>query len=138
MTLVNSISAIFNALRFIWSGALDKLPFKYVYGVLVLIQISIASSMSLTAQNKVSYMVVVCLVLFCVGGHFALFPNVVRQIYGRQATFLYGWMMTGTGIASLLIEVLTLSRFGDEYLIMFFITGAGSLVSMMILMFVFE
>ena len=94
--------------------------------------------MSLTAQNKVSYMVVVCLILFCVGGHFALFPNVVRQIYGRQATFLYGWMMTGTGIASLLIEVLTLSRFGDEYLIMFFITGAGSLVSMMILMFVFE
>ena len=135
---MNSISAIFNALRFIWSGALDKLPFKYVYGVLVLMQISIASSMSLTAQNKVSYMVVVCLVLFCVGGHFALFPNVVRQIYGRQATFLYGWMMTGTGIASLLIEILTLSQFGDEYLIMFFITGAGSLISMMILMFVFE
>ena len=135
---MNSISAIFNALRFIWSGALDKLPFKYVYGVLVLMQISIASSMSLTAQNKVSYMVVVCLVLFCVGGHFALFPNVVRQIYGRQATFLYGWMMTGTGIASLLIEILTLSQFGDEYLIMFFITGAGSLISMLILMFVFE
>ena len=135
---MNSISAIFNALRFIWSGALDRLQFKYVYGVLVLMQISIASSMSLTAQNKISYMVVVCLVLFCVGGHFALFPNVVRQIYGRQATFLYGWMMTGTGIASLLIEVLTLSRFGEEYLIMFFITGAGSLVSMMILMFVFE
>ena len=47
-------------------------------------------------------------------------------------------MMTGTGIASLLIEILTLSQFGDEYLIMFFITGAGSLISMMILMFVFE
>ena len=30
---MNSISAIFNALRFIWSGALDKLQFKYVYGV---------------------------------------------------------------------------------------------------------
>ena len=135
---MNSVSAIFNALRFIWSGALDKLPFKYVYGALVIIQILIACSMSLTAQNKVSYMVVVCLVLFCVGGHFALFPNVVRQIYGRQATFLYGWMMTGTGIASLLIEILTLSQFGDEYLIMFFITGAGSLISMLILMFVFE
>ena len=135
---MNSVSAIFNALRFIWSGSLDKLPFKYVYGALVLIQILIAFSMSLTAQNKVSYMIVVCLILFCVGRHFALFPNIVRQVYGKQATFLYGWMMTGTGIASIFIAVLTLSRFGDNYLVMFYITGAGSLVSMVILIFVFE
>ena len=83
LTLVNSISSTFNALRFIWSGALDKLPFKYVYGVLLCIQISIACSMNLATSNKVSYMVVVCLVLFCVGGHFALFPNIVRQIFGK-------------------------------------------------------
>ena len=94
--------------------------------------------MSITASNRISYMVVVCLVLFCVGGHFALFPNILRQIYGKQATFLYGWCMTGTGIASLLIEVLTLSSFGEEYLIMFFIMGSGSLVSMILLLFCFE
>ena len=78
LTLVNSISAIFNSLRFIWSGAIDKLPFNYVYGVLLLLQISIACSMSMTASNRISYLVVVCLVLFCVGGHFALFPNILR------------------------------------------------------------
>ena len=37
LTTVGSISAIFNALRFIWSGAIDKLQFKYVYGTLLLI-----------------------------------------------------------------------------------------------------
>ena len=37
LTLVGSVSAIFNALRFIWSGSIDKLPFKYVYGALLLI-----------------------------------------------------------------------------------------------------
>ena len=37
LTLVNSISAIFNSVRFIWSGALDKTSFKKVYGVLIMI-----------------------------------------------------------------------------------------------------
>ena len=83
LTLVNSISALFNALRFIWSGAIDKFAFRNIYGILLLIQISIACTMFITDQSKVSYMVIVCLVLFCVGGHFALFPNVIRQIYGK-------------------------------------------------------
>ena len=86
LTLVSSISAIFNAARFFWSGALDKMPFNYVYGLLLLIQILIAGTMFLTKDSKTTYMIAVCLVLFCVGGHFALFPNIIRQIYGRQAT----------------------------------------------------
>ena len=138
LTLVNSISAIFNALRFVWSGAIDKLPFRYIYGALLLMQISLACSMSLTEHSKVSYMIVVCLVLFCVGGHFALFPNIIRQIYGKQATFLYGWCFTGTGIASLMIEVLILSRFGDDYLTMFLLTGSGSLIAFAILLTLFD
>ena len=83
-------------------------------------------------------MIVVCLVLFCVGGHFALFPNIIRQIYGKQATFLYGWCFTGTGIASLMIEVLILSRFGDDYLTMFLLTGSGSLIAFAILLTLFD
>ena len=42
LTNVNSLSAIFNSLRFIWSGALDKLCFRKVYGVLIFFQILIA------------------------------------------------------------------------------------------------
>ena len=37
LTLVNSISSVFNALRFIWSGAIDKYPFKWIYGSLCVI-----------------------------------------------------------------------------------------------------
>ena len=37
LTTVGSISALFNAVRFIWSGALDKFSFRKVYGVLLLI-----------------------------------------------------------------------------------------------------
>ena len=83
-------------------------------------------------------MIVVCLVLFCVGGHFALFPNIIRQIFGKQATFLYGWCFTVTGIASLMIEVLTLSSIGDEFHVMFLVTGFGSLLSLTLLLLMFD
>ena len=136
--MIGSISAIFNALRFIWSGSIDKLPFKYVYGALLFIQITIASTIFLTERNRISYMTVVCLVLFCVGGHFALFPNIIRQIFGKQATFLYGWCFTGTGLASLIIEVLTLSSIGDEFQVMFLVTGFGSLISLTLLLTLFD
>ena len=83
-------------------------------------------------------MIVVCLVLFCVGGHFALFPNIIRQIFGKQATFLYGWCFTATGIASLMINVLSLSKIGNDYHLMFLITGFGSLLSLALLLLLFD
>ena len=83
LTLVSSISALFNAARFAWSGAIDKVPFRYVYGLLLLMQITIAATMFFLKDSKISFMVAICLVLFCIGGHMALFPNVMRQIYGK-------------------------------------------------------
>ena len=78
LTLVSSISALFNAARFVWSGALDKLCFKKVYGVLLIMQITLAFTIKLTEQSRASYAIMVCLTLFCIGGHFALFPNVLK------------------------------------------------------------
>ena len=83
LTEVSSISAIFNAARFIWSGALDKYDFRTVYGVLLVIEIALAFTIRLTVLSKASFAVLVCLVLFCIGGHFALFPNVLKQIFGK-------------------------------------------------------
>ena len=80
---MNSISAVFNAARFIWSGALDKFNFKIVYGILVIMEIVLAFTIRLTVMSKPSFAVLVCLVLFCIGGHFALFPNVLKQIFGK-------------------------------------------------------
>ena len=138
LTLVGSISALFNAMRFVWSGAIDKIPFRYVYAVLCLLQIGIASTMSFTSRNKTTYMIAICIVLFCVGGHFALFPNIIRQIYGKHACALYGWCFTGTGIASLFIEILVLSKLGPHYILMFSVTGAGSVISLAILILAFD
>ena len=37
LTLVASVSALFNSARFVWAGALDKYNFKLIYGALLLI-----------------------------------------------------------------------------------------------------
>ena len=78
LTLVSSVSALFNALRFMWSGALDKLNFRKVYGFLCCLQIVLAFTVSLTDKTKVTYAILVCLTLFCIGGHFAIFPNLLK------------------------------------------------------------
>ena len=48
LSTISSISALFNAARFIWSGALDKFAFKKVYGSLLVIQITLAFTIGLT------------------------------------------------------------------------------------------
>lgn len=138
LTKVGSISALFNAARFVWSGALDKYSFKKVYGALLSIQITCAFTIKLTEESRIGFATLVCLTLFCIGGHFALFPNVLKQVFGKQATFLYGIMFTGTGLASLTIVGLVFSPLGGLYHVMFYIFGLFSIFSMCILVFAFE
>ena len=78
LTTVSSVSALFNSARFIWAGALDKFKFKKIYGILLIIQICLAYTVKFTEKSKASFAMFICLALFCVGGHFALFPNVLK------------------------------------------------------------
>lgn len=78
LTTVNSVSSLFNSARFVWSGALDKVSFKYLYAFMVCMQIAMAFSISVTVETKFTYAMVVCLTLFCIGAHFALFPNLLK------------------------------------------------------------
>ena len=138
LTLISSVSSLFNALRFVWSGALDKYSFKWVYGTLVVIQILLASTIKLEETSKFSFAVMLCLTLFCIGGHFALFPNVLKQVFGKQATVLYGFLFTGTGISSVFIVGLILTPVGKQYQIMFYIFGMFSVLSLVILIFFYK
>ena len=79
-----------------------------------------------------------CLALFCIGGHFALFPNVLKQVYGKQATGLYGVMFSGTGLASVFIVGLILSPIGKNFNILFYIFGTLSVLSLVILIFFYK
>ena len=83
--------------------ALDYYPYQKVYGSLVLSQMILMFTIPLVATNRALYATWVSLTLFCEGGHFTLVPNVIRKIYGEQATFLYGIMFFYSGASSLMM-----------------------------------
>ena len=138
LTLISSVSSLFNALRFVWSGALDKLSFHLVYGSLVVLQLLLAFTIPFTKTSKFSFAVMLCMTLFCIGGHFALFPNVLKQVFGKQATVLYGLLFTGTGLSSVFIVGLILTPVGKHYIVMFYIFGLFSVLSLIILIFFYR
>jgi len=59
--------------------------------------------MFVAIKSKETYAIWICLALFCEGGHFTLVPNMLKKIFGDQATSLYGIMLTYTGFSSLVM-----------------------------------
>lgn len=82
-------------------------------------------------------MVWICLALYCEGGHFTLVPNILKKIFGDQATSLYGITLTYTGLTSLIMIGLLETSLGSEYLMFYLITAGSSFVALGILLFVF-
>jgi hypothetical protein len=80
----------------------------------------------------------VCLSVWCEGGHFTLVPNILKIIYGDQATSLYGIMFTYTGVCGLLMLGLLSSRLGQEYIIFWILTSVLSGISLLLLLLVFN
>ena len=74
----------------------------------------------------------ISLALFCEGGHFTLVPNILKKVFGRQATSLYGVAFSYTGLTSVLILVL-LEYFPTKYLTFFSMSAVFSLISLILL-----
>ena len=137
LTWVGSVAALFNTARFVWSGFLDHYSYKKVYGLLLLLQIFLGSTMSFAIQSKGFYMTWISLALFCEGAHFTLVPNILKKIFGRQATSLYGIAFSYTGLASVLILVL-LEIYPTDYLMFFALSAILSLLALLVLLIRFD
>jgi hypothetical protein len=135
---VGSAAALFNSLRFVWSGALDKFSFKYVYGTYLLMQIFFSITMKFAAESKNTYAIWVCMALFTEGAGFALVPNIYKKIYGDQATSLYGVAFTYPGIASLILLPILASKFGETYILFWAFTCVLNVIALLILIFMFN
>jgi hypothetical protein len=94
--------------------------------------------MVLAASNKWWYALWVCLSVWCEAGHFTIFPNVLKKIYGDIAASLYGVFMSFTGALSLLMIGLLASRLGTMYVWFFEICAIFNVISLAILIFVFD
>ena len=94
-------------------------------------------TMFFAVKTKVTYMVWVCGALFCEGGHFTLVPNILKKIFGNQATSLYGVTLTYTGLSSFVMIALLETSLSKEYLLFYLITAGCSFVALCLLLFSF-
>ena len=65
-------------------------------------------------------------------------PNILKKIFGDQATSLYGITLTYTGLSSLVMIALLETSLSKDYLLFFIITAGSSFVAFCILMFFFS
>jgi len=105
-------------MRWVWSYFCDKSTYKKTYGVLLILQIILSAVISFANTSKAAYFIVVCLSIFCEGGHFTLCPAVIKNIYGKKASDAYGVLLIYPGMASIISSVLVnqlLKKYGYTF-----------------------
>ena len=142
-----SFGGVFGALRFIWSFLLDKYSYKFIYGILLVFQITIGVSLPLLLDSKYSvetkeiiFFSFVMLSFFCEGGHFVLGPTICGKLFGAEGGIkVFSVVFSFCGIGSL-IHILLENLFGDKAGFNgFAFTYAGfSFISLLILFFIFR
>jgi len=85
LTIVGSVGAVFNGVgRMIWGILYDKFSFRSVYLFLLSIQIILIATYDLISEFKVSFFIWTCFLLFCLGGHYVLFPSLCLKEFGVE------------------------------------------------------
>ena len=139
MSLVGSIASLCGGLRFAWSLLIDRYPYKIIYGILLVIQIILAFTLSFVNKSKGLFMTWICLCLFCEGGHFTLYPTMMAKIFGDYASMVYGIGMSFAGISSIFSSLLVKEFLKDlHYKFFFYISGGLSIIALLILLTLFK
>lgn len=132
LSLVGSLSAIFGnaAGRFFWGGVSDVAGFKRPFVVLTLLQSATMLSYARLARSRATFALATIVMLFCMGGNFAMFPAQTLREFGANGARVYSFLFTGFGSAALMGPILgnyLLSKGGFELL--YTTLGLLSLVS---------
>jgi Na+/melibiose symporter-like transporter len=84
LTVVGSVSSIFNgSFRYLWGIFMDRFSFKKSYALLIAVQTCFIVTLFYVAKIEALYLIWVCVIVCCEGGHFTLFPAVVARMYGK-------------------------------------------------------
>ena len=65
-------------------------------------------------------------------------PNILKIIYGKHATQMYGFAFAYVGVCAFLMVFLLMSPLGHEYIYFWIVGGCCSFVSLMMLIFLFN
>lgn len=103
LTFVGSFGSLFNGVcRIFWSTLLDYKPFKTVFGILIVLQLTLIAVINISHYHAYSYLVVVCLSMQCEGALASILPTTVLSVFGlKRGHMVYSIMFSVFGVASL-------------------------------------
>lgn len=105
LTLVGSLSSVGNGGgRLFWGVLSDKLAFKKIYSIVLIIQILESATIRFISDYKEAYLIWVFVALLCEGSHFVIFPPLCFKVFGPNV---------GSVIYSLLLIVCSCGNFAQ-------------------------
>ncbi len=130
---MGSLSAILGnaAGRFFWGSTSDVYGFRRPFRVLASIQLVTMLAFTTLAKTRLTFGLATILMLFCMGGNFAMFPAEAQRAWAPDGASVYSFMFSAFGIAALTGPILgkaLLARGGYELL--FRVLGCLSLASL--------
>lgn len=98
-----AVSSLFNGFgRIFWGGVSDRLGRVNTFRLLLATQLVVFGFL-MTEHNPWIFAILVCYVLSCFGGGFAIMPSFVMGVYGeRRMSVLYGIILTAWSVAGIL------------------------------------
>lgn len=137
-----AISSLFNGLgRLFWSMMSDWIGRVSVIRILLGSQLFVFGVL-MTERNPWVYSVLVCYILLCFGGGFAVVPALISDVFGeKKMSAIYGLVLTSWSVAGL-VGPMYVGYFKDSYpdraVIYCFLIGAGFLVTGLIVSMLFD
>ncbi|MEM2109928.1 MAG: MFS transporter, partial [Candidatus Odinarchaeota archaeon] len=131
--LLGGIAALFNGLgRIAWGKIADMTSYKKTMLMMFTIQGVLMIVYFFTNISIPAFMALTCLIYFCFGGNFSLFPTATTDLFGlKNIGANYGVVFSAYGIAGFIgaTMVPTFYAFFGSYLILFITMGIMSFAS---------
>ena len=128
LATVGSIAAVFNCLgRIAWGLIADRVSYKFALVLLAAIMtIFTLTFYSCSLGGKAMFFIWVCVIFFCIGGNFSLFPTAIGRAFGlKYVSINYGLLFTSQVVAGAVGATLssTLKSLIHYYGLMFLVSG---------------
>jgi MFS transporter, OFA family, oxalate/formate antiporter len=122
-----AVSSLFNGVgRIVWGAVSDRLGRMNTFRILLASQL-IVFGMLMTERDPWIFAFLVCYVLSCFGGGFAIMPSMVMDVYGpKRMSRVYGVILTALSAAGILGPLMIASlkdNYPDRAIIYSFLLG---------------
>ena len=143
LATVGSMSAIFNcAGRIVWGLVADKFSYRFAHisksGIMT---ISLLTFYATSAVGKPMFFIWVCVIFFCVGGIFSIYPTSIAHTFGpKYMSINYGLLFTSQACSGVIAAVLftTLLDLLEWNGMIFLISGFSTMEFVLALLYYYE